>query len=167
MSLANIFVAWLQLEHKDKEIRDLHERNSHLMIQVDQLTEKASNSSGHSITLFNELSQFSGNQDIAMATDSPINPVSNLSGKIIISIREYTNLYKMENYSQRLTFTHIRELFLWLIFDKTVTFSPVHLICKNFIRAVKMKSEVNFFSNFSSVRTLSSPSAMALLCFMF
>lgn len=87
MSLANIFVAWLQLEHKDKEIRDLHERNSHLMIQVDQLTEKASNSSGHSITLFNELSQFSGNQDIAMATDSPINPVSNLSGKIIISIR--------------------------------------------------------------------------------
>ena len=45
------------------------------MIQVDQLTEKASNSSGHSITLYNELSQLSGNQDVVMATDSPINPV--------------------------------------------------------------------------------------------
>lgn len=72
----SIFVVSLQIQQKDEEIRDLHERNSHLMIQVDQLTEKASNSSGHSITLYNELSQLSGNQDVAMATDSPVNPVS-------------------------------------------------------------------------------------------
>ncbi|XP_060581875.1 BICD family-like cargo adapter 1 [Ruditapes philippinarum] len=63
-----------QLCRKDEEIRDLHERNSHLNIQIDHLTEKASNSSGHSITLFNELSQLPGNQDMSMATGSPINP---------------------------------------------------------------------------------------------
>lgn len=65
----------LQLHRKDEEIRDLHERNSHLNIQIDHLTEKASNSSGHSMTLFNELSQLPGNQEMSMATGSPINPV--------------------------------------------------------------------------------------------
>lgn len=62
------------LRQKDDEIRDLHERNSHLNVQIDHLTEKASNSSGHSMTLFNELSQLPGNQELAMATGSPINP---------------------------------------------------------------------------------------------
>lgn len=70
----------LQLRQKDEEIRELHERNSHLNVQIDHLTEKASNSSGHSMTLYNELSQLPGNQEISMATGSPINPVSNYLG---------------------------------------------------------------------------------------
>ncbi|XP_052798244.1 BICD family-like cargo adapter 1 [Mya arenaria] len=62
-----------QLERKDAEVRELTERNEHLLGQVDSLTEKASNSSGHSMTLFTELAQLSGNNEVAMATDSPIN----------------------------------------------------------------------------------------------
>ncbi|KAL4224187.1 coiled-coil domain containing protein 64 [Mactra antiquata] len=63
-----------QLRQKDDEIRELHERNSHLNVQIDHLTEKASNSSGHSMTLYNELSQLPGNQEVSMATGSPLNP---------------------------------------------------------------------------------------------
>ncbi|KAH3891445.1 bicaudal D-related protein homolog [Dreissena polymorpha] len=61
-----------QIEQKEDDIRHLNERNSHLLTQVDSLTEKASNSSGHSMTLFNELTQLSGNNDVTMTTDSPI-----------------------------------------------------------------------------------------------
>lgn len=60
-----------ELHKKNLEIQELQGTISQLNSQIEQLTEKASNSSGHSMTLFNELSQLDAGNELGMLMDSP------------------------------------------------------------------------------------------------
>lgn len=63
-----------EVQNKNREVRELQETISQLNSQIEHLTEKASNSSAHSMTLFNELSQLDAGNELGMLMDSPQNP---------------------------------------------------------------------------------------------
>ena len=60
-----------QIHSKYLEVCELRGNITQLQSQIDQLTEKASNSSAHSMTLFNELTQLDASNEFTMLLDSP------------------------------------------------------------------------------------------------